>query len=171
MSRWKIRPHRFPVVLRGFLKFAKYGIKITNFTLHCRGLDQDYNQHYATLTAVVYFQPESRLARRLLEFTDCRVKLTVEVFVESAERGRNLGIACGEKRLQRDERDSHKMHITVYKVVDLDEIVYNLSEVCPDNIILKITASIEASRIQVSAADSACGFVDISTSVERLPSL
>ena len=99
------------------------------------------------------------------------MKLTVEVFVESAERGRNLGIACGEKRLQRDERDSHKMHITVYKVVDLDEIVYNLSEVCPDNIILKITASIEASRIQVSAADSACGFVDISTSVERLPSL
>ena len=89
------------------------------------------------------------------------MKLTVEVFEESVERGRKLGTAFVERKLKHDERDRHSMPITVYKVVDLDHIVY--SHTCPKVILFQITANLDASCIPVSFADSGMeGFLDVS---------
>ena len=138
--------------------------------LHCRGLDQDLNQHYATLTAIVQFSPSSHICRNLLDFYECRVKLTVEVFDGRVEQGCKISTAVNERKLTSDEREHHTMHITVNKVIDLDKIVY--TETCPDLITLRITANLEANRLHVYASnvelDSGCGdhsiYVDVSTS-------
>lgn len=138
-------------------------MQVINFQLYCRGLDEDFDQRYATLTAAVRFLPKSRICQRLLNFYDCTVKLTIEVFEESVEHGKMLGTASSERKLKCDERDRLSMPITVHRVVDLDHIVY--SHTCPDVIFFRITVNLDATRIPVSFTESGMGdFLDVSVS-------
>ena len=89
------------------------------------------------------------------------MKLTVEVFEESVEHGKKLGTASAERQLKCDERDRLSMPITVYRVVDLDHIVY--SDTCPDVIFFQMTVNVDATRIPVSYSESGVdGFLEVS---------
>lgn len=104
----------------------------------------------------------------MLELYDCRITLAVDVY-RDADRPENrigTGPAVATRRLKDDERNQKTMHITVNGVVDLDEIVY--PNQCPDAIVVKIAATLEATLIRVSATDSGESdrFIEVSTSVE-----
>ena len=146
------------------MTLPKCGVQVINFQLHCRGLDQDFNQRYATLTAVVRFLSKSNGdCQRLLNYYNCTIRVKVEVFEESVERGVKLGTSSAERQLKCDERDRLSMPITVYKVVDLDRIVY--SDSCPDVICFQITVTLDAVRIPVSFSESGMDdFLEVSMS-------
>lgn len=153
VSKWRKQPHCSPITLPIVVRLPNCGVQVINFQLHCRGLDEDFNQRYATLTAVVRFLPKSKsTCQRLLNYYDCTVKLTVEVFEESVEHGVKLGTAFTERKLKCDERDRLSMPVTVHRVVDLDRIVY--SDACPDVIFFQITVDLDATRIPVSFSES-----------------
>jgi hypothetical protein len=140
------------------------GVQVINFQLHCRGLDDDFNQRYATLTAVVRFLSKSNVqCQRLLNYYDCTVRVEVEVFEESVEHGVRLGTASTGRQLRCDERDRLSMPLTLYKVVDLDRIVY--SDSCPDVIFFRMTVHLDATPIPVSFSESGMGdFLEVSMS-------
>ncbi len=74
-----------------------------------------------------------------------------------------LGTASTERQLKRDERDSLSMPLTVYKVVDLDRIVY--SDSCPDVIFFQMTVHLDATPIPVSCSESGMDdFLEVSMS-------
>ena len=164
VSKWRKQPHCSPITLPIVVTLPKCGVQVINFQLHCRGLDEDFNQRYATLTAVVRFLSKSNdTCRRLLNYYNCTIRVKVEVFEESAECGVKLGTSSAERQLKCDERDRLSMPITVYKVVDLDHIVYSNS--CPDVICFRITVNLDAVRIPVSFSESGMDdFLEVSMS-------
>ena len=164
VSRWLRSRHRDPIVLRiiGTQILPKCGVKVSNFLLHCRGLDEDFEQRYGTLTATISFLPNSCICQQLLKFYNCTVKLTVEVFEESVECGQKLGTASAERQLTSDERNCHSMPITVYRVVDLDHIVY--SSTCPDEIFFRITVNLHAISMFSLSESGMDDFLEVSMS-------
>lgn len=141
------------------INFVQCGVKI-QCQLHCRGLDRDYYQHYATLTATVCFSPHSPACRRLCE---CTIEIGVKVFEGRMERGvETISSAKAQRKVTDDERECHVMHITVPRIVYLDKIVY--AESCPKVISLCITATLQATS---NAVTNDSGLVDGSTSAER----
>ena len=164
VSKWRKQPHCLPIKLPIVVTLPKCGVQVINFQLHCRGLDEDFNQRYATLTAVVRFLSKSNdTCQRLLNYYDCTIRVEVEVFEESVERGVKLGTSSAKRQLKCDERDRLSMPITVYKVVDLDRIVY--SDSCPDVICFRITVNLDAASIPVHFSESGMDdFLEVSMS-------
>ena len=149
------------------LNLPDCGVQVIKIQLHCRGLDEDFNQRYATLTAIIRFLRRSNTCRRLLNYYDCTVKLTVEVFEESVEHGVKIGTAFAERQLKCDERDRLSMPITVYRVVDLDHIIY--SDTCPDVIFFRVTVNLDATCIPVSFSESGMDeFLEVSNSMPSM---
>ena len=168
VSKWQKQPYCFPITLPIVVTLPKCGVQVINFQLHCRGLDEDFNQRYATLTAVVRFLSKSnKTCRRLLNYYDCSIRVQVEVFEESVERGVKLGTASIERQLKCDERDRLSMPITVYKIVDLDRIVYTDS--CPDVIFFRITVNLDAASIPIRFSESGMDdFLEVSTCMSSM---
>lgn len=164
VSRWLRRRHHDPIVLRiiGTQRLPKCGIKVSNFLLHCRGLDEDFEQHYATLTATIFFLPNSCICQQLLNFYNCTLKFTVDVLEGNVEHGRKLGTASAERQLTCGEHNCHSMPITVYRVVDLDRIVY--SDTCPDEIFFQITVNLHATSMFSLCESGIDDFLEVSMS-------
>ena len=164
VSRWLRSKHHDPIPLRiiGTQRLPRCGVKVSNFLLYCRGLDEDFDQRYGTLTATICFLANSCICQQLLKFYNCTVKLTVETFEESVEHGRKLGTASAERQLKSDERNCLSMPITVHRVVDLDHIVY--SNTCPDEIYFRITVDFDATSMFSLSESGMDDFLEVSVS-------
>ena len=144
ITRWQhTRPISLPTIV-----IPQCGVRIINCQLHCRGLDHDFYERNATLTAVVKFSPNSIAC---CSSQTCIVELDVKVYegrmdCASVHEPSLLGGAKGRRKLSRQEREECVMHIAVHKVVKLDAIVYH--ETCPNIsvITLQITASVQTVR-------------------------
>ena len=155
VSRW--RQHHDPIDLPT-ITLSQTGMKILKCQLHCRGLDRDFYQRNATITAVVQFLPDSLACRPSYE---CTFELDVSVFEgQDVKEAPLLGSARQRVKVTDIEREKHVMHITVHNIVKLDKIVY--SYLCPKMIGLKITAALNVVK---RILDSGC--VDMSKSSER----
>lgn len=164
VSRYLKIKHRDPIPLRiiGTQRLPSCGVKVSNYLLYCRGLEEDFNDHYGTLTATVSFLTNSCFGRQLLQFYNCTVKIVVETFEGSVERGRKLNTATEERQLKSAERTCHSMHITVHKVVNLDDIVY--STTCPDEIFFRITVDLDAKSMFSVSESGMDDFLEVSLS-------
>lgn len=164
VSRWLKSKHRGPIPLRvtGTQRLPKCGIKVSNFLLYCRGLGEDFNARYCTLTATVSFLTNSCACQELLQFYNSSVKVTVETFEGSTEQGRMLNTTSEEMQLRSDDRGCHSMLITVHKVVHLDHIVY--STTCPDEICFRITVDLDAKSMFSFSESGIDDFLEVSVS-------
>ena len=163
VSQWLRNKHRDPIALRiiGTQRLLRYGVKVSNFLLYCRGLDEDFDQRYGTLTATVSFLANSSICQQFLKFYNCTVKLTVDVFEESIEHGRKLSTASAGRQLKSDERNCLSMPITVHRVVDLDHIVY--SNTCPDEIVFRIIVKFNATSMFILSESGLDDFLEANT--------
>lgn len=159
VSRW--RQHHDPIDLPT-ITLPQIGMKISKCQLHCRGLDIDFYERNATITAVVQFFPDSLACRPSCE---CTFELSVGVFEGRETKEASLLSRASQRVKVTDiERKKHVMHITVHNIVKLDKIVYSYQ--CPQLIGLEITASLTV--VKAVVLDS--GYIDMSKSSERFSS-
>ena len=108
-------------------------MKILKVHLHCRGLDVDFYERYATLTAVMQFSSKSLAS-------SCEYTLDLDVNVYDGQVEHRSLIGSVKQHIKPELKNGNTFHITVHKVVNLDRIVY--SHKCPKFIGFEIKAGL-----------------------------
>lgn len=119
-------------------KFNVSGIRVV-CQFHSQGLDQDISDHYATLTAT-FDLPKNPKKASVLNQQSPVFKLSVFVYEGAVEKKHLIGESSAARKLDDEDRQQFKMHMTVHRVVSLEELIF--SEICPNKIIVKIVVEV-----------------------------
>ena len=90
---------------------------------HSHGLDQDYNNYKGTVTAVFKF-PKKPQRINIMNYEHCEFKLSVKVYEGPIRNNRIIGQSTSTRELDDDDRKRGILHMTVHKVVSLENIIF-----------------------------------------------
>ena len=92
------------------------------FQFHSQGLDQDYENHCGTVTAVFQFPKKTHTNKgNVLNYHGCKFKLSVNVY---GSKNGIIGQSCEIRNLTEDDQQHGILHMTVHNVVRLQDIIF-----------------------------------------------
>ena len=111
------------------------------FQFHSQGLDQDYDNHCGTVTAVFQFPKKTHTNKgNVLNCQGCKFKLSVIVYGGRISENKIIGQSSEIRNLTEEDQQHGILHMTVHDVVRLQDIIFTNI----DKILIEVTVELIA---------------------------